>query len=174
MKQITTENWLTHDPIMNVFVAFSDAPNNTVQGGTRLVSHAIEPQLQHQMPEGIVRLYEMARGAICYGCFFYPLYTLGMEQLHRCLDAALKQKIEMLNDGKSPKRFKERIEWAITNKVIASVDAGRWDAIRELRNEGAHPTGHTIMPPGEAIHSLHIAADLLNDLFKNREAAKSI
>lgn len=165
MKKITTENWLQHDPTMNAFGAFSEAPDDTIRGGTRLVSQAIEPQLPSGTPEGVIRLYEMARGAICYGCFFYPLYTLGMEQLHRCLDAALKHKIETINGGKSPRRFKQRIEWAVNNGIIAAPNADRWDAVRVLRNEGAHSDGRTIMLPGQALHSLQLASELIARLF---------
>jgi hypothetical protein len=41
------------------------------------------------VPEPIRELFDVARGAMIYGWFFYPLFRLGEDQLHRVVEAAV-------------------------------------------------------------------------------------
>jgi hypothetical protein len=44
--------------------------------------------LGHAVPD----LCEVACGALLYGCFFYPMFALGLEQLYRLAEAAVGAK----------------------------------------------------------------------------------
>jgi hypothetical protein len=52
----------------------------------------LEPHLSLAVPPEIQRLFEVAQGAILYGYFFYPLYTLALEQVFRVVETAVSDK----------------------------------------------------------------------------------
>lgn len=164
MKRVTSGNWLAADPIMSAFAGYDEADPMTF--GERLVNDSESLSLSEKVPSEIVRLYEMARAAICYGYLFYPLYTLGFEQLSRCADAALQRRLSEVVPKIAKQPFYRRIEWSAKNGVIEPGAAPLWHHIRELRNAGAHSDGRTILPPSWAIGQLDTTVDLVNSLFE--------
>ncbi len=122
------------------------------------------PKLDGKVPEEVHRLFEVARGALTYGYFFYPLYTLAGEQLYRVAEAAVSEKCALLA---APKRlrFHEQIQFLRDKNVIADVDFPRWDAIRHLRNMSSHPEQQNILPPGMVATTLHLVVENINGLF---------
>ncbi len=163
MKKITSENWLSADPTMEVFAGY-DAAEPMAFGG-RLVTDSELATLSPKVPADIVRLYEMARAAVCYGYLFYPLYTLGFEQLSRCADSAMKLRLEQVDAKASGESFEKRIEWAAQNGIIETASVNLWHSIRRLRNEGSHSDGRTILPPSWAIGHLDTTVELINSLY---------
>jgi hypothetical protein len=75
-KRITAENWQDAD-VPRLFGLTT--PDNWI--GAHL-----QPQLSPNVPQEIAALFEVARGSMIYGWFFYPLITLGAEQCYRVLD----------------------------------------------------------------------------------------
>jgi hypothetical protein len=57
------------------------------------------------------------------------------------------------------------IEWLIKRGIIRREAAGRWEAIRELRNEGTHADFAHIATPLDAVQSLEILRDEIDALF---------
>ena len=53
------------------------------------LSEFLKSQLEENVPEEIMRLFEVARGAAIYGYFFYPQYALAIGQLFRVAESAL-------------------------------------------------------------------------------------
>ena len=89
MKIITTENWLNADPRIQIFVSTRDGwPPQPIEP-IWLVEEITSIELNPAVPSPVVDLFEMARGAFCYGYFFYPLYTLANEKLYLSLETAL-------------------------------------------------------------------------------------
>lgn len=66
-KRITAENWQEPD-VPRLFGLTT--PNAWIE------AH-LQPQLSPNVPQEIASLFEVARGAMIYGWFFYPLITLG-------------------------------------------------------------------------------------------------
>ncbi len=100
-KNITSENWLEPDPILRGFVKL------TLHGPEQITSDdlfddILEHRLSEFVPREVKALYEVARGAMCYGYFFYPLYTLTYEQLFRVAETAVTLKCKSLS---APKRL---------------------------------------------------------------------
>lgn len=124
----------------------------------------LEPSLDDRVPEEVRKLFEVARGAIAYGYFFYPLFTLANEQLYRVVEAAVSEKCALLG---APKRssFQDKIKFLLDRNVIADVDFPRWDAIRMLRNMSSHPERQNILPPGMVATTLYLVAQMINSLF---------
>jgi len=166
-KELNRENWLKPDPLS---IAFSNVHDLT-SGDTRPMSaeeglaHILAPQLADHVPLEVRALFSVARGTMCYGFYFYPLYTLAAEQLFRVAEAAVHYRAEQLNAPRSLRKFATKLNFLIGKGAISAADKDRWDDIRTLRNEGSHPRFPQLAPPGVAVGSLGIVAEAINRLF---------
>jgi hypothetical protein len=164
-KRLTIENFQQPDPTLSVFVRFS-----AQDGSIRTLSvdewaqEILAVELSERVPLEVQRLFAVARGALVYGYFFYPLYTLGAEQLFRVAETAVNRKCRDL--GVSEKRlrklkFRERVERLVRKGVIQPTARQGWEALWDLRNLTSHPERQSILSPGMAIGELRrIAADI--------------
>jgi hypothetical protein len=81
-------------------------------------------------------MWEVARGVLLYGWFYYPLYALGEHQLRRVADAAVLRRYQQAGGPPNKKRdpddgqlrwpdFKRRVEWLTDHGIIAPEKQGR-------------------------------------------------
>lgn len=165
-KRISAENWQLPD--VTKFY-----PNLTPETWSK---RYLLPQLDPKVPTEIAALFEVARGSMIYGWYFYPLLTLAAEQLYRVMEAAARQRCEIagIPTRKPAKRgqakmrdtnFDENIKALVKVDIISQPDLIRWDATRRLRNWASHPTKQLIQDPGEARSALKVTAELINRLF---------
>ncbi|MGA2905660.1 MAG: DUF4145 domain-containing protein, partial [Candidatus Korobacteraceae bacterium] len=124
-----------------------------------------QTQLDPAVPLTTRKLFETARGTLVYSLMFYPLLTLGTEQLFRVLEASASTKCKAMNAPRKINKFEKKVEWLGEKRVISAEQQLRWQAIRKLRNEASHPADQSIFPPGEALRILDIAVELINALF---------
>ncbi len=160
-KRLTLENWLTVDPAWSGVVMSSSRSDPS----DAWVYDLIQTELDPAVPLPIRKLFEIARGTLVYSLMFYPLLTVGTEQMFRVFDAAVTMKCKAMNAPSKVKRFAEKIAWLVERAVILPEQQPRWDSIRHLRNEASHPADQSILPPGEALNVLNIAVELINPLF---------
>ena len=164
-KRLTVDNFQQPDSTLSVFVRMSaqDGSIRTLSGGD-WAQEILTVELSEQVPLEVRRLFAVARGALVYGYFFYPLYTLGAEQLFRVGESAVSHKCRALGMSKrklKEKGFEGQLEHLVTEGIIPSSAQQRWDALRKLRNLTSHPENQSILPPGIAIGELRrIAADI--------------
>lgn len=164
-KEITPSNWLEPDDVLKGFVRMSpDGEPRSITGDDYL-RDILRPELLESVPTDVQALFEVARGAMVYGYFFYPLYTLAAEQLFRVCEAAVAHKCKALEAPKSKETFKKRIDWLVDEGIIPSSEMTRWDAVRQLRNVASHPDRQSIFTPGNAIGMLEGIARQINSLF---------
>lgn len=164
-KRLTSDNWLEPDAVLSIFVRLS-----LQDGSTRTLSSDewaqkfLDVELSEAVPLEVRRLFAVARGALVYGYYFYPLYTLGTEQLFRLAETAVGRKsrdIGLSSTKLKKLNFKGRVTQLIESGVIHPSAQLRWDALWDLRNLTSHPEDQTILPPGVAVGELRrIAADI--------------
>lgn len=159
-KKITLDNWREIDPVWDM-VLFPGADEDPV---VAWVSELLRPRLDPAVPTQVRALFEVARAAFIYGLMFYPLQTLGAEQMCRVAEAAIANKCHTLSD-RTRRSFAGKIMWLTENGAISSQKAAQWKAIRKLRNLGSHPTSQTILNPGMTIPLMEEVANLINRLF---------
>src|SRR4051794_1449941 len=108
IKTITGENWLKPDPTSTIFaqISASDESVSSISGDD-WVKLFLGPSLAVSVPNEVRKLFEVARGALVYGYFFYPLYTLGGEQLLRVVECAASVKCDSLGAPTKVNRFKD-------------------------------------------------------------------
>jgi hypothetical protein len=164
-KEITPSNWLEPDEFLKGFVRLSSGGQFQPVTGDDYLRDILRPKLLESVPTDVQALLEVARGAMAYGYFFYPLYTLAAEQLFRVAEAAVAHKCMALGVPRSRKTFEKRIYWLVDKGVIPGSEFARWGAIRELRNAASHPERQSILMPGNAIGLLEDIAGQINSLF---------
>lgn len=166
-KEITSSNWLEPDDVLKGFVRMSPDGELRPITGDDYLRDILRPELLESVPTDVQALFEVARGAMVYGYFFYPLYTLAAEQLFRVAEAAVAHKCKALGTPNSKRTFKTRIDWLVDEGIIPRSELTRWDAIRQLRNAASHPDRQSILTPGNAIGMLEGLAGQINSLFNS-------
>ncbi len=156
-KTIDVHNWLNPDPVVLHFKGMEDA--------TDYVRIVLAPRLSANVPEDVEKLFEVARAGVLYGYLFYPLYTLGREQLFRVGEAAVASRCEQLGAPKERRTFEQRIDWLAEQGVFGRREFSGWHALRRLRNMASHPERQSIDTPGSAIGFLEAVAEDINALF---------
>ena len=164
-KKITQSNWLEPDPVLRGFVRIS--PDGRSQGltGDDYLNLILNPKLLESVPTEVQILFGVARGAMVYAYFFYPLYTLAAEQLFRVAESAIGHECKALGAPRSKCTLKKKIEWLIDQGTIPESELSRWEAIRGLRNAASHPDRQSIFTPGGAIGLLEGITEQINSLF---------
>lgn len=125
----------------------------------------VTSELDPSVPFPIRKQFEIARGSLVYSLMFYPLLTLGTEQMFRVFDAAISEKCKSMQAPSKIKVFANKIDWLASHGVIQAELQSRWHGIRQLRNEASHPVDQSILPPSEALTMVVIAIELINSLF---------
>lgn len=128
-------------------------------------------ELQRNIPDELQEMYRRAQACIIYGCYDYPLFTMGSEELFRFLESALKA--ALLAIGSPPnvlKRvFSQQIDWARANGLMGNATADRWHAARHLRNRVSHKADNMLFGPNEALMHLKSAKELAEGIFQASE-----
>lgn len=170
-KDIGTLNWESADEQTSLWMQMTGVTKTP----TEWVEYYRRPTFKSSVPKEIVTLLEVARGAMIYGWFFYPLVTLGAEQCWRVLEAGVRLRCKQV--GIRTKRvgrggreldtnFSENVAALMGSNLISGLDKARWDAVRNIRNSRSHPSQQMILDPGQAQGVLESAVEALNDLFQ--------
>jgi hypothetical protein len=163
-KQLSLENWTEPDPTSTRFV--QPEGGFVAMDGQEWARYFLSEELRDHVPERVRELFEVARGALLYGWFFYPLFQLGQEQLYRVLEAGAHACYHDVMEGpKQRARFAEMIDWLTAKGVIVARERFFWDAARHLRNIASHPERRAVMPPGQTLATLRGTAHHINLLF---------
>lgn len=166
-KKLTPANWLDVDRVSTYLVEISTEGPKSING-VRWATAILETELSEDVPLAIRRLFEVAQGVMCYGWFFYPLYTLGYEQMHRVIESAVTHRFRQLDGPKNISNYYGRMKWLQEQGVIPKADWGRWDASRRLRNSGSHSDRQSLVDQSGAVYQLEIARKMIESLFESK------
>lgn len=164
-KKLGPKNWRRRDKACDPFVRRYKEKSRKITND-QFASIILERSLSQKVPVEVRNLFEVAQGAMCYGCYFYPLYTLGSEQMYRVSEAAVNQKCKSLNIPRNIKSFRGRLNWLRDNNFLSKQKFVQWDAGRQLRNSASHPNRQSIYTPFDAINTIDVTIDLVEDLFQ--------
>jgi hypothetical protein len=162
---VLISNWLQRDPVLELFGTLDADGSAQSITDNEFVELILEPQLSSSVPGDVNALYEAARASMRYGYFFYPLYTLATQQLFRVAEAAVTHRCRDLKAPPGINGLGRGIDFLARQGVISDRDWHRWDAVRILRNRMTHSDWQEIIPPGMAIDSLRVVADLCSSLY---------
>lgn len=169
-EKISFETWVQPDKLNEVFVRYSENfdEKHIITDHERL-EQILEPQLTDFVPIEVHKLFEVARGAIAYGYYFYPLYTLGTEQLFRVAETAVAIKCKELKAPNFINNFYKGIDYLVKEGEISEENQENWHLNRELRNSTSHPKDQMIILPNNSIMFLNHIANIINSLFLKKE-----
>ena len=168
-KKLTPQNWRQRDRTVDPFGRMNPDGSFSEVSDDEWAAEILEAKLDVTVPEDVRNLFEVAQGVFCYGCYFYPLYTLGLEQLFRVMEAAVSHKCMSLGAPKQDSKFSEKLEWLGENDHLSKQEYIRWSATRELRNIVSHAKEQSLALPTEAIGEMQLMAERINSLFRNIE-----
>jgi hypothetical protein len=109
-----------------------------------LAETILSESLSTHVPEDVRNLFEVAQGVMCYGRYFYPLYTLGTEQFYRVHEAALAHKCQSEVAPPTVMQFRSMLDWLLSRGFLTDSQFAQWNAVREPRNEASHAKQQTI------------------------------
>jgi hypothetical protein len=154
-SRITPENWLAPD--RKDYMPFGIGRDDWIK-------YFLEPRLDvATVPQKVIQVFEIARGALIYSWFFYPLATLGMEQCARVAEFAIRERCLAISQEQGI--FFENIRTLAVAGIISAEDESRWQAVRNLRNNSSHPERLTFTDPGQALTLVHSMVELINRIF---------
>lgn len=160
-KHLTLENWTEADLVNKHFVRLSPLAGRVEMGQDDWARNFLAVDLSEDVPSEIRDLFAIARGAMLYGWFFYPLFRLGEEQLYRVLETAAKLRYREAGGTTNRPTYIEVIDSLIGLGFISADERERWTAARKLRNHASHPERAAVVPPGFALGMLNaIARDI--------------
>lgn len=164
-KQLSLENWTEVDPVNRNFGRLSPLAGPVPMEEDDWAREFLAVELSEDVPCSIRDLFNIARGAMLYGWFFYPLFRLAEEQLYRVLEAAAMLRCQELSGSKRPSTYAQAIDFLSKSGLIPTDQVERWSAARRLRNMASHPERATVVPPGFALRMLSGASSDIDSLF---------
>jgi hypothetical protein len=175
-KRLTANNWDEPDATSSIWVRRSRLVAGEIPvDGNAWAREFLAVNLTGPVPVEVANLFEVARGTLLYGWFFYPLYAIGEEQLHRVADVAAAARYQALsgplNRRNNQPVFAERMKWLLAEGAIPAEHAQRWESIRILRNIGTHPSFQALHMPNDALRSLSIVGECVSALFASTPPA---
>lgn len=166
-KKLDTENWLEPDKVLNILHRVQ--PDGTTRPilANELIEDIQKAKLEDFVPDEIIKLFEVARGTMIYGYFFYPIFTLAAEQFTRIAETAINIKCSALNLPKSRDTFKKKIDWLLQESFLSNDAHNKWKSTIELRNTFSHPKRQNIFNPAMSINLMNAVAENINQLFSS-------
>jgi len=168
IKALDEENFLWADRVGLYFTPFGLGGAPVVATREEIdqrVKSFTDIRVSDAVPTELQILFEFAKGAMVYGLFFYPLYTLGWEQLSRVFEAAVTTKVSLLEPSLSESPLAKKVQWLKERGHLPASEVDKYDLFRQWRNRVAHPKAHTLVGPPDARRMLREMRDLLDYLF---------
>jgi len=164
-KVLTVENWNRHDTQSAHLVLVDRQGVERTPTGDGWVERILKPQLNGTIPGEVAEMFEVARGILVYGWFYYPLFTAGAEKMYFVIETAVSDRCSQLRAPKGRKTFKQKIDWMFEKHHLTEAEFKRLDASRSLRNMAAHREKGCTYDPSWAVDGVYVAAGIINELF---------
>lgn len=178
---ITLENWDQTDSTCLVF-AIQTPTGTRAMTANDWVQMLLEKPLPEHTPKKLHEMFQSAQACMIYGVKYYPLFSLGAEQITRIIEATLNwyaqaNQIPVIQTDRKGKtrqvQFAQIIDVLKKHKLITQNEhdilQNYW---REIRNMFSHATERSILPPRIYMDIYNNGTDLITTLV-NRQTAKT-
>jgi hypothetical protein len=161
IKAITLDNWDMPDEISIKTLGMRGQTDK--ERWVQFCSEIINIDLIGTAPIEVKKMFEVSKGIIIYGYLFYPLFTVGLEQMYRVAESAIKYKC--LEIGCNNKNFNQGIKKLNECGLLDKEQINDWEYIRGARNRASPPMDQTIFTPGMILGFLKMVSKNINALF---------
>jgi hypothetical protein len=160
-KAVTSENVLEVDPVVAT-MATMDHRTGIVRPQTPddWVPFVVAVELSANVPHEVRRAFTLAQHAMCYAHWYYPMLTLGADDLLRVADFAAAEAAR--EHGIRARTFEQRIGRLVSAGVIPHEDEPLWTALRAARNSATHPAFQHIYGFSHALHILNAVREVID------------
>lgn len=162
-KKLDENNWLKSD----IEELHRVLPNNSTRPilPREWIDDIQKSKLDDSTPFEIQKLFEVAKGTMIYGYFFYPILTLSSEQFTRVAETAINIKCNTINCPKARNTFSKKVDWLLQESILSKDLHTKWKSIVKLSNMFSHPSRQNIFNPVMAINLMDTVARNINYLF---------
>ena len=81
-----------------------------------------------------------------YGCFFYPLFALGADQLLRVAESAVTYRCVELGLTKKDVRYEVKLKKLKEFNHLTANEYDEWEMLRKMRNISSHSQIRSLFP----------------------------
>lgn len=163
-KELSLENILEFDPIFKISGMWSDDPEQFKQRVRKRVEETLSVKLSERVALPVRSMFEALKGAMVYGFYFRPIFSLASSQCHFIEDAALYHRCKQLGID-PPDDYTRRVNRLVEAGVIPKYELFLWRTKENLRNYAAHRTEHSMMWPFNDLYKIKLLAWDLERLY---------
>lgn len=165
-KRLTRDNWREEESHIQIVSITSASGIQTTPSADDIAAEIAAPELSDRVPRNIKELFEVAQGAMCYGSLFYPMFTLGNEQMWRVMEAALMTRAEELGaPSTARKSFSAALNWFNKTSAMPAERIDRWKAAKDLRNMSSHAKRQSLFDATMAMRAVDLAQEFIDELY---------
>lgn len=165
-KRLSRDNWREEEPHIQLVSITSASGVQKTPSADDIAAEITAPELSDRVPRNIQELFEVAQGAMCYGSLFYPMFTLGNEQMWRVMEAALMTRAEELGaPSTARKSFSAALNWFNKKSLMPADRVDRWKAAKDLRNMSSHTKRQSLFDATMAMRAVASAQEFIDELY---------
>lgn len=161
-KRVDAENVLSPDPLM---AALATREGDVIRPMTYedVARPLLRIHLNDDVPKEVRRAFLFPLYAMCYAFWYYPLTTLGAQQILRVADLA-SERAGHANGLQPHRNFRPRIGQLRAAGVIQAAREDRWNQIVDMRNRVTHPGCQQTWGFAQTVQVVRMIADEINAL----------
>jgi hypothetical protein len=169
-KRLTADNFLLPDPLSGEFTGRDgDGPAQRLSAVDW--AHEIRAvRLDGNVPEPVRNRFDLARGILRYGFFWYSLWVHGTVVSLQSAELALEVACDAAHGPKRLNSAESRIEWLEKRRFLAAADAGTWTLLVGVRDALVEAGDGPILTPRKSLDVLQAVAQAINGLFRVDDA----
>lgn len=165
-NRLTVETHLDRDPRLDFWTMGGIGPSShTTENWVQMI---LNVGLSPTLPEELVEIYSRAQACMVYGCYHYPLFTLGCEELFRFGESSARLAAREIPEIEMSRKtnFFKLISAFRGLELIDEKSEYRWQATRSLRNSSSHKERSMLVGPNDALSALYVSKELTEELFQ--------
>ena len=163
--KLSVENHIERDSRLNHWSVHGLGPtSHSTEDWVRMFLSA---KFEIELSEMLQDMFDRAVACMVYGCYHYPLFTLGFEEMLRFQESAFREAVKTTGASKTvlSKMYAPLQSWALEQGFLDDAHAKQWNASRSLRNATSHKDSALLLGPNDALNQIGNTIQLVQALF---------
>ena len=169
-KRLTADNFLLPDPLTGEFTGQDGDGRAHRLSAVDWAHEILAIVLDEAVPEVARNRFELARGILLYGFFWYPLWVQGTVEALRGAELALETACDAEHGPKRLSSAESRIEWLEKKGTLDTDTVHTWTSLMRVKDALADAGETPILTPGRSLEILETVAHAVNGLCTTEDA----